>query len=105
MAIVPLRNETSMIAKLTTSHDWMRVAVTDAAKNKISLTMSRYKESCSGTGISRETLKAAIYAFNKLRMKKTGQTMGERMQAILELAQKATTIDEYVKSLEQLAAA
>ena len=92
-----------MNAKLTVKHDWIRVVATDAAKNRISLTASRHKESCSGRGVSMEELKVALTAFDRIIDKKTGQTVGDRMQTILELAQKATMINEYIKSLEKLA--
>lgn len=94
-----------MVAKLTTSHDWLRVVATDAVKNKISLTTSRSGEKCSGSGVTMDTMKAAITAFSKVITKKTGQKTGERMQAVLGVAQKSTTMEEYVAALEALASA
>jgi hypothetical protein len=103
MAMVLWRNETKMIAKLTTNHDWLRVVATDAAKNKISLTKSRYRESCSGKGISVDTMRQALDAFSRLMITKTDKTVGQKMQGVLDVAQKATTLEEYITSLAALA--
>jgi hypothetical protein len=50
-------------------------------------------------------MRAALGAFVMVMDRKKGKKVGEKMQDVLEVAQKATTLEEYVTSLTAFASA
>jgi hypothetical protein len=90
--------------KVTKSFDWIRIAVTDENKKKLSLTLSRYRDSCSGS-VPIEMMELAIRAFAKIRDKKDDKTFEQKLEDLEKIANASPSIDAYVTAMQELAAA
>ena len=88
--------------KITETHDWVRLAITDEEK-RLSLTASRNGVSTSARGVETPDQHMAMWAFDEIVNAEGAGTYGTRMNKLGIIANKAVSIERFIGQITKQA--
>jgi hypothetical protein len=104
--VTPKPKTGTLKVKVTDTHDWIRLAITDNYSTrgdhtiKLSMTLSRYKDSISAQNLGHGTQVAILNKLTAMRNAcKEGRTIGDLMRELEAKANASKDIYEFIGGL------